>query len=290
MIFELMEENKNYSEEYRDSLRFTDLHYENFPVVSFLVPRNLRKHIALIYRFARQADDIADEGVMPEKGRLGLLYRYEEELSRSLAGNPSGKFWAALADTIESKNISHIHFYNLLKAFRLDVAKNRYSSFQDLLNYCSNSANPVGRIILELYGIREKEVFEYSDYICTALQLTNFWQDVSVDLLKGRIYVPQDELTRFQVSEADFDLRENNANFKALMQFQADRTMEMFRRGREILRFLPFPLNKEISWTISGGELILKKIEKINYDVLNIRPVLSKSDYAFLAFRALIGR
>ncbi|MGE5497728.1 MAG: phytoene/squalene synthase family protein, partial [Syntrophothermus sp.] len=104
------------------------------------------------------------------------------------------------------------------------------------------------------------------------------------------IYVPQDELARFEVTDGDFDLRENNANFKALMQFQADRTMEMFKRGRKILRFLPFPLNKEISWTISGGELILKKIEKINYDVLNTRPVLSKSDYAFLAFRALIGR
>lgn len=275
-------------QEYRESLELAATHYENFPVVSFLVPRRLKKDIALIYRFARQADDIADEGMLSDKERLIILNRYEEDLNRALAGKPSDAYWASLARTIREKKLSHVNFFNLLKAFRQDITKKRYGTFSELMSYCCNSANPVGRIILELYDIRQKEIFQCSDYICSALQLANFYQDVSIDINKGRIYIPMDEMARFEVIEEDFELRRNNSNFKSLLKFQIERTREMFLRGRKILNELPFPLKQEIHWTILGGEKVLNKIENIGYNVLNHRPKLNKLEYLTLVIKTFI--
>ncbi|MGE5410923.1 MAG: squalene synthase HpnC [Clostridiales bacterium] len=279
---------KSAEEEQKASLEMALDHYENFPVVSFLVPKHLRKHIALIYRFARQADDIADEGMLPDKERLSLLLRYEDELNRSVSGKPSDKYWESLAETIKEKKLSQIHFFNLLKAFKQDILKKRYNSFQDLLNYCCNSANPVGRLILELYNIRDNNLFQYSDYICSALQLTNFYQDVSLDIKKGRIYFPLDEMSRFDVKEEDFELGRNHANLRALFKFQIDRTREMFLRGKRLTSHLPFPLKQEIGWTILGGQKVLDKIENIDFNVLNIRPKLNKFEYLSLVIKTFI--
>ena len=269
---------------YKNALNFTKSHYENFPVISFFVPRELRKHVAIVYKFARQADDIADEGNISDEERLEQLESYELALSDSLNRKYRDNFWAALHNTITTKKLSVENFFNLLKAFKQDVIKKRYEDFEDVLAYCSNSANPVGRIILELYNINDEETILYSDSICTALQLTNFYQDVSVDYNKGRIYIPADELDEFNIEQEIFESKKNNANFKKLMELQISRTKILFKDGSKILPKLPANLSRQIKWTISGGEKILEKIEEINYDVLNNRPKLSKIDYIKLIF------
>ena len=269
---------------YKNALNFTKSHYENFPVISFFVPRELRKHVAIVYKFARQADDIADEGNISDEERLEQLESYELALSDSLNRKYRDNFWAALHNTITTKKLSVENFFNLLKAFKQDVIKKRYEDFEDVLAYCSNSANPVGRIILELYNINDEETILYSDSICTALQLTNFYQDVSVDYNKGRIYIPADELDEFNIDQEIFESKKNNANFKKLMELQISRTKILFKDGSKILPKLPANLSRQIKWTISGGEKILEKIEEINYDVLNNRPKLSKIDYIKLIF------
>ncbi len=269
---------------YKNALNFTKSHYENFPVISFFVPRELRKHAAIVYKFARQADDIADEGNISDEERLEQLESYELALSDSLNRKYRDNFWAALHNTITTKKLSVENFFNLLKAFKQDVIKKRYEDFEDVLAYCSNSANPVGRIILELYNINDEETILYSDSICTALQLTNFYQDVSVDYNKGRIYIPADELDEFNIDQEIFESKKNNANFKKLMELQISRTKILFKDGSKILPKLPANLSRQIKWTISGGEKILEKIEEINYDVLNNRPKLSKIDYIKLIF------
>ena len=269
---------------YKNALNFTKSHYENFPVISFFVPRELRKHVAIVYKFARQADDIADEGNISDEERLEQLESYELALSDSLNRKYRDNFWAALHNTIAAKKLSVENFFNLLKAFKQDVIKKRYEDFEDVLAYCSNSANPVGRIILELYNINDEETILYSDSICTALQLTNFYQDVSVDYNKGRIYIPADELDEFNIDQEIFESKKNNANFKKLMELQISRTKILFKDGSKILPKLPANLSRQIKWTISGGEKILEKIEEINYDVLNNRPKLSKFDYIKLIF------
>ncbi|MEI7811792.1 MAG: squalene synthase HpnC [Ignavibacteria bacterium] len=280
--------NTEVEKEYEASIQVAGSHYENFPVVSFLVPRRLRKHIAVVYRFARQADDIADEGIIPDEDRLAILSRYEEELTRALCGHASGSFWTALVKTIHEYRLTSDYFFDLLNAFKQDIQKKRYESFPELLGYCRNSANPVGRIILELFNIRDKDTMEYSDNVCTALQLTNFYQDISQDYEKGRVYIPLDEIKRFSVTDKDFELKRNNANFQMLLKFQIDRTYELFRNGRNILKILPFPLRNEIKCTILGGEKILSKIERTSYNTLNIRPKLSKTEYLSLLIKSLI--
>ena len=171
---------------YSEALEFTKNHYENFPVVSFLIPKEIRKNVAIIYWFARTADDIADEGTCTPEERVKKLNEFEDRFTELINGNYVTPLEFALYNTIETKNLTAEHFYNLLKAFRQDITKNRFSDFPDLLAYCKNSANPVGRLILELNNIRDAEAFACSDKICTALQLTNFWQDAAIDLRKGK--------------------------------------------------------------------------------------------------------
>ncbi len=269
---------------YQEALEFTKSHYENFPVISFLLPKAIRKDVAIIYQFARQADDIADEGEIPPDERLKQLSEYRTSLIQSLEGNPPNNFWAALAQTIKNKNLTSSNFLNLLTAFEQDITKKRYNNFAELLNYCNNSANPVGRIILELHNIYDDEANKYSDAICTALQLTNFYQDVSIDIHKGRIYIPKDELVKFNVDEKVFLLSNINRNFKNLLLFQVERTEKLFGEGKNLLIKLPWRLKRQIDWTIKGGEAILNKIKSIDFDVLNYRPTLSKKDFIKLLF------
>jgi squalene synthase HpnC len=261
---------------YSDVISFAKKHYENFPVVSFLIPKELRKHVAVIYWFARTADDLSDEGKHPEEERLNKLDEFEYRFSLLLKDNYETSFEAALSHTITSKNLSSKHFYNLLSAFKQDVKKKRYSNYGEILNYCERSANPVGRLILELFNIKDEKAALYSDKICTALQLTNFYQDAKIDYQKGRIYLPYDEMKSFGVNVTMFEKSENNINLKKLLMFNIDRTKDLYKEGRNLLAYLHGRLKFEIKWTIFGGELILRKIEKIDYDVLNERPVLTK--------------
>ncbi len=273
---------------YREALRLTNSHYENFPVVSLFIPRRLRKHIAVVYQFARQADDIADEGKSNCELRIENLELYRYNFSRSLNGKYQNDFWLALHNTILEYKLTPKYFYDLLDAFKQDIYKNRYNSFDEVLNYCERSANPVGRIVLELFDIRDEESSKYSDAICTALQLTNFYQDVSIDIKKDRIYIPIDEIERFGVKLNQFELKQNNTNFEQLLKFQVDRTKDYFSIGRNLFARLPRKLEKQIKATVLGGEKILEKIGIINYNVLNHRPKLSKIDYMNILLKTLL--
>ncbi len=270
----------------KESLSLSKIHYENFPVVSFLVPKHLRKDVAIIYWFARTADDFADEGNFLPEERLKKLNDFESRLTSLLKGNYEDDIESILNKTIKERNLTPKYFYDLLKAFKQDVVKKSYKSFGEVLDYCNYSANTVGRLILELNNIRDDEAFHYSDKICTALQLTNFYQDIKIDYLKGRIYLPEDEMARFVNEKKVFELNENNLNLKKLLKFNVARTKKMFEEGRGLLKFLNGRLKFEIKWTILGGEEILKKIERNDYRVLEERPKLNKFDFVKLLLYA----
>ena len=262
-------------------------HYENFPVASFLVPRHLRRPIETIYRFARSADDIADEGDASPKERLAGLAAYQAELDRVAAGAaPQPPLFLALADVIRQHGLPRQLFRDLLDAFAQDVVKKRYADYPELLDYCRRSANPVGRLVLHLFGRTEAQHLEQSDCICSALQLVNFWQDVAVDWKKQRIYIPQADLPRFRISEADIAAGRWSANWAALMDFQTDRTRELMLRGAPLVHALPGRLGWEIRLTVQGGLRILKSIRQVRGNVFQRRPKLGKWDWAVLAARS----
>lgn len=273
---------------YKESIEFARAHYENFPVVSFLIKKDLRKHIAVIYRFSRTADDMADEGSFTSKERLEMLNSFEERLASSIKGNFMNHFEEALYHTITDKNLSPEYFFNLLTAFKQDVCKKRYENFDNLLGYCRNSADPVGRLVLELHGIRKDNAFYLSDKICTALQLTNFYQDTLIDFEKGRIYYPLDEMESFGAEEKLFDLRQNNLNLSKLLEFNIRRARKFFEEGKELIDYLNGSLKLEIRWTILGGEAVLRKIEDNNYNIFQERPSLTKKDFILLFLKSLI--
>lgn len=264
---------------YSNAIRFTKSHYENFPVLSVFVPKALQKHVAVVYQFARQADDLADEGKFTEAERIENLFEYENDFVKSLSGVFKNQFWMALANTIIAFNLTQSNFKNLLIAFRQDVTKSDYQNLDELLNYCKYSANPVGRIILELHRINNTRALEYSDSICTGLQLTNFLQDVAVDYEKGRVYLPQEDIKKHKVDLKLIKSKKMDANFQELIKSEIEIVKSYFNNGKKLLQFLPFGLRQQIRWTIGGGIGILSKIENINYDVINKRPVFSKLDF-----------
>jgi len=280
-------DSKDLEEEYKNSLEAASSHYENFPVASFLVPKSLRKHVAVVYRYARMADDLADEGDLLPEERISALDEMETSLRNAMEGNFSNPFYQALSSTIHERNLTPSYFYDLLKAFRQDVSVKRYNTFDELMNYCRFSADPVGRIILELFDLRDGNLALLSDKICSALQLTNFYQDVSVDISRGRIYIPLEEMKSFKVTEKDFELKKINTNFKELIKLQVDRARKLFQEGKPLTALLPKPLNFEIKWTVLGGECILRKIESNDYDVLSRRPKLSKPEYFNLFIKSI---
>jgi squalene synthase HpnC len=263
-------------------------HYENFPVASLLVPARLRPPIEVIYRFARSADDIADEGDASAEERLAGLDAYQAELDRIVTGTPpQTPLFVALAEVIHQHTLPIELFSDLLDAFAQDVVKKRYADFPELLDYCSRSANPVGRLVLHLFGRTEPEHLEQSDCICSALQLINFWQDVAVDWQKDRVYIPQTDLPNFMVSEADIAAGRWSANWAALMDFEIDRANALMRRGAPLVHALPGRLGWEIRLTVQGVLRILERLRQVRGNVFQHRPKLGKWDWLVLAGRSL---
>ncbi|MBU0506307.1 squalene synthase HpnC [bacterium] len=258
-------------------------HYENFPVASVLVPKKLRPAVQAIYAFSRMADDFADEKEF-EKDRMIRLEEWDKWLHDTT--RPTHPVFIALHDAMREHNIPIKLLQDLLEAFKMDVTKNRYDTFSDVLYYCQHSANPVGRLVLTLFGHHSGELMRLSDYICTALQLTNFWQDIAIDLKKNRIYLPQDELYKFDVPESSLFNHMYNTNFRRLMQFQWERTRDLFMAGKPLGLFLPKRLGLEIRLTWLTGITILKRIKMANYDIFNNRPTLTKIDFMKLYFTA----
>jgi squalene synthase HpnC len=237
--------------------------------------------------FARKADDIADEGNLPDSEKLILLGKYEDELKNCFDGVYKSAFWKALHNTVLKFSIDQNLFFSLLKAFKQDLIKSRFADFEEILEYCKNSANPVGRIILQLHGISDIGAMELSDKICTALQLTNFYQDISQDIEKDRIYLPLDELDEFNVSIQNLFMKISDDNFKQLMKYQIERNFRIYEEGKSLINFLPDKLKMQIRWTIGGGIKILDKIKQIDYNVLKFRPKLSKFDAAIILLKNL---
>ena len=263
-------------------------HYENFPVASSFLPKEIRKYVWTIYAFARIADDYADEPGFTLAERMDNMNQWEQYLDECYNGNPTHRVFAALAETVERFQIPIELFQNLLSAFRADITVKRYETYEDMLAYCRNSANPIGRLVLLLLNYRSETMMQFSDSICTALQLTNFWQDVSIDLQKYRVYLPLEELEEFGYSEQDLFNQKVNNRFCDLMAFQVRRTAELFAEGKPLLTMVGRDLSMELKLTWNGGTRILQKIHEQNYDVLTKRPALSKLDKLGLLFRSFL--
>lgn len=270
--------NKDVQAAFRYCARVAREHYENFPVASLFLPRERRPHIAAIYAFARLADDMADEGALSTEQRLKELQSWEEKLRACYLGKADHPVFIALAQTASEKQIPIQLFTDLLAAFRMDVARSRYRTFNDLLGYCRLSANPVGRLVLHVFDDANESKMALSDHICTALQLANFWQDLSVDLQKGRIYVPLEDLERFRYTEDEICGGVEDDRFRELMRFEVQRTRNMFDEGKPLLRSVTPELRFELALTWNGGVGILKKIEQTGYTVLAKRQHLSLLD------------
>lgn len=263
-------------------------HYENFPVASILLPSKLRPAVEAIYAFARSADDLADEGNAAPNERLAALAVYESELARIENGEvlEPGMFHN-LAGVIAKYRLPMQLFRDLLSAFKQDVAVERYATFDALLDYCRRSANPVGALMLHLYQAADSRNMRDSDSICSALQIVNFWQDISIDWQKNRIYLPQEDLARFGVSEAQLARAEVNDAWCKLIRFEVQRAREMMLAGAPLALRLPGRLGWELRLVIQGGLRILERIEAVDYDIFRHRPQLGKADWMLLAWRAL---
>jgi squalene synthase HpnC len=264
-------------------------HYENFPVASRFISKEIRKYVWTIYAFARIADDYADEPGFTVAERMDNLNQWEQYLDECYNGNPTHRVFAALAETVDRFQIPIELFKNLLTAFRADITVKRYDTYEDVLAYCRNSANPIGRLVLLMLNYRSETMMQFSDLICTALQLTNFWQDVSVDLQKDRVYLPLEELEEFGYSEQDLFNKKVNNRFCDLMAFQVRRTAELFAEGKPLLTMVGRDLSMELKLSWNGGTRILQKIHEQNYDVLTKRPALSKLDKLGLLFRSFLS-
>ncbi len=258
-------------------------HYENFPVASILMPRRLRRPVAAIYHFARAADDIADEGNLPDPVRLHQLDEFRAELDRIAAQKvPLTPLFQNLALVIGQYQLPLQPHYDLLDAFSQDVIKKRYDHYSDLTDYCRRSANPVGILMLHLYGEATPVNLAYSDAICTSLQLINFWQDVAKDWKIQRIYLPLDDMAQFGVSEAHISQGIRDENWRHLMKFQVDRARTLMLQGAPLGSILTGRIGLEMRMIIAGGLRILDKIEAVNYDVFNRRPVLGPLDWVIM--------
>lgn len=272
----------------------TRSHYENFPVASFLIPADKRKYIHAIYAFARAADDFADEPGIEggEQKRLALLEEWQKKLDDCYNDKAYDPIFIALNKTIKDCKIPVEPLSNLLTAFRQDVLKKRYKNFDEVLKYCEYSANPVGRLVLLVFGEKKEEWFRLSDKICTALQLANFWQDVTLDLEKDRIYIPEEDMIKFGYNEPKLFAREYDNNFIELMKYEIEKTELLFNEGKELIKLiknsdLPKRLYYELKLTWLGGKEILRKIEKAKNNVFDNRPKLSKFDFIKLFIKSV---
>ncbi len=263
-------------------------HYENFPVASVFLPAALRDPVSIIYRFARSADDFADEGTDQPAVRLEKLDAYRSELFRIRDGiPPRTDLFKEVARVIADHELALQPFLDLLDAFSQDVVKNRYEDFAEVLDYCRRSAAPVGRLMLQLYKASDEQNVRQSDAICMALQLINFWQDVEIDLRKDRIYLPKDELARFGLHESALNSEQAGKAWHDIMRFQIDRARTMLESGAPLAKRLPGRIGLELRLIVQGGRRILEKIEAVEFDVFNHRPVLGATDWPILLWRAM---
>ncbi|MDB5809736.1 MAG: All-trans-phytoene synthase [Betaproteobacteria bacterium] len=251
-----------------------------------LLPASLRTPVELIYRFARAADDFADEGDLRDDERLALLANFSAELRTIETGTqPQTLLFRQLAALIAERHLPLSLFHDLLSAFVQDVTTKRYADLTDVMDYCRRSANPVGRLLLVLYGAATPQNNTWSDNICSALQIINFLQDIDIDYANGRIYMAQDDLARFGIDEAQFAARQVNAKWRSFMAFQIERTRAMLMAGAPLGRVLKGRIGLEMRMIIAGGERILRKIERADYDVFRRRPVLRSHDWALMLAR-----
>ena len=270
------------------SLALASQHYENFPVASALLPMRLRKPIGLIYSFARQADDFADEGDLAPEQRLALLDGFRQELNRIRDGQtPQTAFFMTLAQMIAEHHLPLEPFYDLLDAFSQDVVKTRYENFGEVMEYCRRSANPIGRLLLYLYGEATPPNIGYSDAICAALQIINFLQDVEIDYRKDRIYFPQDEMRKFRITEAQIARSDASGTWSTFMQFEIERARKLLQAGAPLGLALPGRIGMEMRVIIAGGETILRKLHRHRGDMFQHRPVLRPWDWARILFKAV---
>jgi squalene synthase HpnC len=278
---------------YAACLRLARQHYENFPVASRLLPAEARPHIAAVYAFARIADDFADEGDRSDQARLALLDGWREHLHRAAAGqapadaSDQSAIFVALGETMRRCSLDVTLFDDLLSAFKQDVVTKRYETWDDLLDYCRRSANPVGRLVLRIAGYRDRQLDEWSDAVCTALQLANFWQDLEIDWRKGRLYVP---LSMVQASNADLrDLgrRRMSPEWQRALADVTARTRALFDFGRPVADGVRGRLRWELRATWLGGIRILDRLERERFDVFRRRPKLGMSDMAAITWHTL---
>lgn len=269
--------------------RLARSHYENFSVASWFLPSRLRQHFFNVYAYCRISDDLGDEVGNPAES-LQLLDEWQTELNACYDGQPRHPVFVALAETVRICEIPKHEFSDLLTAFRQDQVVSRYETFGDLLDYCQNSANPVGHLVLNVCGYHDAERQLLSDYTCTALQLANFWQDVSPDLTKGRIYLPLEDLRRFSVREQEIRDGQNTAAFCAMMKFEVERAREWFAQGLPLIAAVDRALATDIELFSRGGQEILNAIARQNYAVLGRRPAISKSRKLSLVARAALRK
>ncbi len=266
-------------------------HYENFPVASVLMPRHLRRPVTLLYRFARDADDFADEGDRTPAERLALLEDFRQELRRIEQGEvPQKILFQDLAEVIRQYELPLSYFYDLLDAFSQDVTQTRYATFGDVVQYCRRSANPVGRLMLHLFGETDARKMAMSDGICTALQLINFLQDIAIDYQKGRIYLPQDELEKYRITEAQIARGDVGGLWQTMMHHQIQRALKMLEAGSPLGVQLPGRFGLEIRLIVLGGETILRKLHQTHGNVFEYRPTLKAADWPRMLWRALRKR
>jgi squalene synthase HpnC len=295
--------------------RLAHSHYENFSVVTWFLPKHLHQHFYNVYAYCRISDDLGDEVGDPQQA-LALLDEWEAELNATYLSlvepapvdvrrevekleaefpspnkvSPRHPVFIALRETIREFDIPREPFAGLLTAFRQDQTVTRYSTFEGVLGYCKNSANPVGHLVLYLCGYRDAERQQLSDYTCTALQLANFWQDIAVDYGKGRIYLPLESLAKFGVAEGDIADRRATPQFREMMKFEVGRARDWFRMGLPLAGKVDKHLAIDIEWFSRGGLAILDAIERQDYDVLERRPAISKARKLWLVARALVGK
>ncbi|HTM36041.1 MAG TPA: squalene synthase HpnC [Terriglobales bacterium] len=276
-------------EAYAYCQRLARTHYENFSVATWFLPKRLRQHFFNVYAYCRISDDLGDE-TGDTDASLMLLDEWETELNACYAGSPRHPVFVALAGTVREFDIPKHEFSDLLRAFRQDQSVVRYESFDDLLTYCRYSANPVGHLVLCLGGYHDSGRQQLSDYTCTALQLANFWQDVSPDFQKGRVYLPLEDLRRYGVTEAEIAGQQNTPEFVELMRFEVQRAREWFNRGLPLVGQVSRELALDIELFSRGGQEILNAIERQGYAVLGKRPAISRSRKLALVARAALHK
>jgi squalene synthase HpnC len=269
--------------------RLATTHYENFSVATWFLPKRLRQHFYNVYAYCRISDDLGDE-VRDPTASLQLLDQWETELTACYDGAPRHPVFVALAETVRTFDIPQHEFSDLLRAFRADQTITRFPTFEDVLAYCRYSANPVGHLVLYLCGYRDAERQKLSDFTCTALQLANFWQDVSVDYGMGRIYLPLEDLRRFAVTEDDVAAQRNSPSFCAMMKFEVERARKWFRSGWPLVGKVNRDLAVDLELFTRGGQEILKAIERQGFAVLGRRPSISKPRKLALVARAALGK